>query len=135
VISSLAGCASVINGTSESVKVTSIPAGATFTIKDKSNVVVATGITPQIVELDRGTGYFKGADYRVDYEKAGYIGDVTYIDHSLSPWVFGNIIFGGVIGGFIVDPLTGGMWELKKQTYGSLWQKQDTPKRHNFFPE
>ncbi|MEM2159454.1 MAG: hypothetical protein QXN55_00685 [Candidatus Nitrosotenuis sp.] len=121
----LVGCASVINGTTESVHVMSVPSGATFTVKDKANNVVASGVTPQVVELKRGTGYFKAADYRIEYNKTGYIGDVTFIDHSLSPWVFGNIIFGGVIGGFIIDPLTGGMWELKEQTYGSLWLKDN----------
>jgi hypothetical protein len=30
----------------------------------------------------------------------------------LSGWYFGNLVFGGIIGMLIVDPLTGSMWNL-----------------------
>ena len=34
------------------------------------------------------------------------------LDSSLSGWYFGNIIFGGLIGMLIVDPVTGAMYNL-----------------------
>jgi hypothetical protein len=34
---------------------------------------------------------------------------------SMNPWYIGNIIFGGLIGLVIVDPLTGAMWTLDSE--------------------
>lgn len=33
----------------------------------------------------------------------------------LSGWYFGNLVFGGLIGMLIVDPLTGAMYNLKPE--------------------
>lgn len=45
--------------------------------------------------------------------KDGYATGFTTIDYHVSNWYwFGNILFGGLIGWFIVDPITGDMYYL-----------------------
>jgi len=39
---------------------------------------------------------------------------------SISGWYWGNILFGGLIGMLIVDPITGAMYKLPKNTNVSL---------------
>jgi hypothetical protein len=34
------------------------------------------------------------------------------VDSRINGWYVGNIVFGGLIGWLIVDPLTGAMWAL-----------------------
>jgi hypothetical protein len=45
-------------------------------------------------------------------ELAGYKTTQVELHTELSGWYFGNIIFGGLIGMVIVDPLTGSMWNI-----------------------
>jgi hypothetical protein len=42
----------------------------------------------------------------------GYDSAEVNLDSSVSGWYFGNLLFGGVIGMLIVDPLTGAMYNL-----------------------
>src|SRR5262249_47695485 len=81
-------------------------------IYDAKDVEVHHQTTPFTVALDRGRGFFAaeyytfkatGSDGRpiVVTRKAGFAG-----------WYFGNLLFGGLIGIVIVDPLTGAMWEF-----------------------
>ena len=58
-------------------------------------------------------GYFAPEQYFVKATKKGYSTQYTPIDWHVSNWYwFGNIVFGGLIGWFIVDPLTGKMYYL-----------------------
>ena len=42
----------------------------------------------------------------------GYSPTEVKLDSSVSGWYFGNLLFGGLIGMLIVDPLTGAMFNL-----------------------
>ena len=58
-------------------------------------------------------GYFKPENYQIKASKDGYATQYTPIDSHISNWYwFGNLVFGGLIGWFIVDPLTGDMYYL-----------------------
>jgi hypothetical protein len=46
------------------------------------------------------------------FELPGHANAEAKLDSSLSGWYFGNIIFGGLLGMLIVDPLTGAMYNL-----------------------
>jgi len=48
----------------------------------------------------------------VVFELPGHANAEVRLDSSLSRWYFGNIVFGGLIGMLIVDPLTGAMYNL-----------------------
>ena len=106
------GCASIVSDSKYPVSINSNPSGANFLIKDKNGMVVHSGKTPEVVLLKAGAGYFSSATYSVYFKKKGY-GDVTRVlDTELDGWYIGNILFGGIIGFLIVDPITGAMWKL-----------------------
>jgi hypothetical protein len=118
------GCATIIKGGGESVSFKSNPSDADVKVIDARNgTTVASGKTPLSVKLDRGAGYFKGAKYNVVIEKPGFSKKEFVIDSSLMAgwYLVGNLLFGGLIGWFIVDPATGAMWTLDPvETYVEL---------------
>lgn len=71
-----------------------------------------TGTTPTTLTLKAGKAYFDRQDYTVTFEKEGYEKQTIIIGAKLNGWYLGNILFGGLIGILIVDPLTGAMWRL-----------------------
>ena len=126
IIFAMSGCATIIKGSDQSFNIQSNPNQASVTITDqKSNVVVLQQDTPLIINLKKGDGYFKGKTYHVKVSKAGYKDIDFNIDNRLSGWYLGgNLLFGGIIGYFIIDPLTGAMWVLEP-TQTSNVQVQD----------
>jgi hypothetical protein len=113
----LAGCASIIKGGEQGVSIGSNPTDATVTIHDlRTNREVFASHTPATVTLKRGAGYFKGSRYRVTVEKPGYTKSEVLVEGSVNGWyIGGNLIFRGLIGYLIVDPLTGGMFTLQPE--------------------
>ena len=108
------GCASIISKSSYPVSIKSEPSGADIAIANRKGEVVYEGKTPTVVELKAGAGWFKGQDYVVTFKKIGYETQTAQIKQGLDPWyLFGNILFGGLIGWVIVDPITGAMWTLE----------------------
>ena len=106
------GCASIVGESRYPVAVSSAPPGASFEITDKNGTVVHSGNTPSTVTLKSGKGYFSGQTYKLHFKKEGYPDKTVELDSSLSGWYWGNILFGGLIGMLIVDPLTGAMYKL-----------------------
>jgi len=106
------GCASILDGGNKSVHLNSNPAGAKVTISNDDGKVVFVQTTPAIVNLARSSGYFRGEDYRLIFEAPGYSPYETRITSQIDGWYFGNVLFGGLIGMLIVDPLTGDMYTL-----------------------
>ncbi len=109
---SISGCASIISGTHKNVSLDSNPPGAHVTIKDDKSREVASLTTPCVASLKRGAGYFVGAHYIATIEKSGYQTQQVNIHPTGNGWSFGNLVFGGLIGLLIVDPATGGMFNL-----------------------
>jgi len=108
------GCASIMGGGKQTVSITSEPSGAAYTIYNKKGQAIDNGTTPATVTLKPGAGYFSAEKYVVKLTKAGCGDCEAPIEHGVSGWyIGGNIIFGGLIGYLIVDPLTGAMWTLK----------------------
>jgi len=108
----ITGCASILDGGDKSVHLTSNPAGAKVTISNDEGKVVFIQTTPAVVNLARSSGYFRGEDYRLLFEAPGYSPFETRITSQIDGWYFGNIMFGGLIGMLIVDPMTGDMYTL-----------------------
>ncbi|WP_285260151.1 hypothetical protein [Halopseudomonas bauzanensis] len=118
----LSGCASIISDSHYPVSFTSQPAGATFSVRNESGVVVHQGVTPGTVTLKAGDGYFSGAHYTVAFSKEGYEGQTNTISPSVDGWYVANILFGGVIGLLIIDPATGAMYKLPESSSAHLTQ-------------
>jgi len=103
------GCASLVSGRHAEVAINSNPPGAQVSVHDTKGRMVASGQTPAVVSLKRGDGFLKKARYTATIEKPGYQTAQVPIESRLNPWVFGNVVFGGVVG-LAVDPYTGAMW-------------------------
>ncbi len=111
-VSSLCGCASIVDGRTPKISINSSPAGARVTVLDKAGKEVMVDITPFVAMLKRSRGYFQGAQYKLVFELAGHKKTEAEITSSLNGWYIGNIFFGGLVGMLIVDPATGAMWTL-----------------------
>lgn len=121
------GCASIISKSVYPVNINSDPDGAEITITDEAGDIVYTGMTPTTVTLKTKRGYFKGKDYTVAFKKAGYDSHSAVISRKADGWyVFGNLLFGGLIGWIIVDPATGAMWKLEPELSATLTSKSSS---------
>lgn len=121
------GCASIIKGGNQNISIATTPSEAKVTIYGKQNeVYMNQQSTPCVASLKRGNGYFSKAQYRLVFEKDGYQKSEVLITGQINGWYLGgNLIFGGLIGYLIVDPLTGGMWTLAPEhVTHDLQQKQ-----------
>ena len=107
------GCASIIDESPcKTIRINSNPEGAKVTLTAANGTEVLAANTPVKIKLERATGYFRGADYKITFEKSGYCPYEAHVDSQINPWYFGNIAFGGIIGMFLVDPTTGCMYTL-----------------------
>jgi hypothetical protein len=106
------GCATIFGwGGEESVNILSTPDQANVHITDQDTLIVFDGTTPAIASLKKYNGYFSGKTYTIKISKEGYLDKIIIIDTQTNGWYLGgNLVFGGLIGWFIVDPLTGAMW-------------------------
>jgi hypothetical protein len=107
------GCASIITGGDKKIEIASTPSDAIITVYGKGGDVILTDKTPAKIKLKKKASYFKGADYRLVIQKAGYRDFELELKHNINGWYFGNFGFGGLIGFLVVDPLTGGMWTIR----------------------
>jgi hypothetical protein len=113
-IAVLVGCASIVSKSEYPVSISSQPQGADITIVNRSKEAVYSGKTPTTVTLTAKAGFFKGENYTVTFKKEGYALHTAQIERGVDGWyIAGNILIGGLIGWFIVDPATGAMWTLK----------------------
>ena len=96
------GCATIIHGRSQDLTFASEPSGATVKIDG-----AVKGVTPTSITLRRNKHYI------VSFEKNGYESEEQTIKSRMSPWIFGNILIGGIIG-LVIDLAAGGAWELSK---------------------
>jgi uncharacterized protein YceK len=108
----LSGCASIIDGGTQTIAFKSVPDTAAISIANRAGEKVHTGTTPMTVTLKRGAGYFKAESYTVSVSKEGYASKDITVTSSINGWYFGNILLGGLIGMLIVDPITGAMYNL-----------------------
>lgn len=119
----LTGCATIVGKDVFPVTINSNPDGASILIKDEKDKKIFTGTTPTTVTLAAGESYFHAKTYYITFSKTGYVEQQAVVKASLSGWYFGNIIFGGLIGVLIVDPITGKMWKLPTDVSANLSQK------------
>ena len=112
----LSGCATIIKGSGpQAIQLKSNPQGASCEVYNlRTNEKLETGrIAPATLMLSSGKSYFEYAKYRIrcDYEGKS---QEALVEGSVNGWyIGGNIIFGGLIGSLIVDPITGAMWTLE----------------------
>lgn len=99
----LYGCATIMHGTSQEIGVSSTPSGATVSVDNMS-----MGETSTFVNLSRGDNHI------VKVEMPGYVPFEMTITRQTSGWVWGNIVFGGLIG-LLIDAGSGGLYDLNPE--------------------
>jgi hypothetical protein len=100
----LGGCATIVNGKTQEIAISTVPPGATVLIDGSQTV-----ITPTTVALRRNK------DYVFTIMKDGYQTQVVPVTGVISGWLVGNIVFGGLIGGGI-DAATGAAFTLTPES-------------------
>lgn len=110
----LSGCATIIRDSNQAVPIQANIDDVNIEIKNSKGSIVYSGRAPTTVWLKTSEGgYFKPEKYYIKASKQGYATQYTTIDWHVSLWYWlGNLVFGGLIGWFIVDPLTGDMYYL-----------------------
>lgn len=99
-ITSLTSCATIMHGSRQSIGIASNPTDASVWVDQ-----CYTGNTPLIVEMTRQD------NHHVRLELEGYQPYEINFSRQISGWVFGNVVFGGVIG-LAVDAVSGGIYRL-----------------------
>lgn len=107
---STAACATIVQGSNQDIAVNSTPAGASVTVDGQP-----MGTTPATLKLSRGNAH----TLRLDL--AGYAPYEMQLERKMSGWVWGNIVFGGIVG-VIVDASTGAMYRLSPGTVDAALQ-------------
>lgn len=107
----LGGCATLFNGTSDSVHLESSPSSARYTITSAGggitatkDVTVASGTTPATVSLS------KKSTYVLSVKLEGYQASKVTINQDFNGWIILSALCGIIPAG--IDVLTGGMWDL-----------------------
>lgn len=109
----LAGCASIMHGTTQQVAVSSSPTGAQVSVNGMQH-----GVTPVIADLKRKDNHV----IRVTLD--GFQPFEMALTRSTSGWVWGNLVFGG-IPGLAVDAITGGLYKLAPEQVTAQLQRED----------
>jgi uncharacterized protein YceK len=102
----VAGCATIMKGSDQEVRINSTPSQAQVTVKTMAGVNFWEGSTPAHVKLA------KKNEYVVTISMQGYKESTVNVTHSgIEGWFWGNLICGGVIG-IVVDAVNGAMHKL-----------------------
>ncbi len=129
----LTGYAAIMSTDSHNLPVRSSPDDATITITDETEAEVYSGKTPMTVVLKKSNGnYFGKKSYKIVISKPGYGTQTIPIMTSANGWyMFGNLIFGGLIGYLIMDPLSGNMYKLSPENIDATLIASNTSSHNN----
>lgn len=117
VVVSLSGCASMFSRSNYNVSITTNSPAASITVRNTSGVILSSGEAPMIVGLKSNDGPFSAASYMCEVkDNATNKKQTRVINAQFCPWVFGNFIFGGVIG-IAIDGFSGAMYRLEDSVY------------------
>ncbi|GAB3260229.1 SPOR domain-containing protein [Chitinimonas naiadis] len=112
----MAGCASIMNGSTHELTVISEPPGASVLIKSRNGSFKQTVTTPTTLALPRGAGYMQRNDYVLEFNKEGYETQKEELDAHGSRWYgVGNVFSFGPLGWFWLDAKTGSMFVYDKK--------------------
>lgn len=109
-----AGCATIVGDRTQLIGLISTPDQAMVSVTDERGQKVFAGRTPTTVTLPKSDGsWFGGKTYHVQVEKEGFKPVEVTLETRANAWyIAGNLVFGGLIGWLVVDPLTGAMYNI-----------------------
>jgi hypothetical protein len=106
---SAVGCATIMEGTGQSIAISTTPAGATCTVSREGGTLGQIASTPGSIRVDKSKN-----DIAVACSKSGYqTATITHSPHFVGT-TFGNIALGGGTGA-VVDASTGANYEYPAQ--------------------
>jgi hypothetical protein len=105
----LSGCATIMEGTTQSITIATTPPGAHCTVDREGARVGEIGVTPGSIQLNKS-----GKDLSVTCSKAGFQTATIAQSPDFSGTTFGNIIIGGGIGA-IADAASGANYKYPAQ--------------------
>jgi len=114
----LCSCATIMRDNSQTIPIKSNVEKVDIKITGKSGEVIFEGQTPTTLSLKTSceSGYFNPEKYTIVASKDGYETQTTVIDWHISGWYYvGNLVFGGLLGYLIVDPISGDMYYLDEE--------------------
>jgi hypothetical protein len=111
-IAPLVGCATIMHGTSQDVGLSSNPSAARITVDGRP-----LGTAPIVTKLSRKDNHI----LRMDLD--GYSPYEATMTRGVSGWVWGNIVFGGIVG-LAVDAISGGFYKLTPEQVMGQMAKQ-----------
>ena len=108
----LSACATIIHGGSQDVGLASSPTAAKVTVDN-----VPLGNTPLVTKLSRRDNHI------VKFDIDGYAPFEATMTRGVSGWVWGNIVFGGLVG-LAVDAISGGLYKISPEQVQATMEKQ-----------
>lgn len=111
-VMSLSACASIMHGTSQDIGISSSPTGASVTVDNSTKAQ-----TPFVAKLSRKDNHI------IRVAADGYAPADLTLTRSTSGWVWGNVMFGGIIG-LAVDAMTGGLYNLTPDQLSTTLARQ-----------
>lgn len=123
----LVSCSTIVKDSTQDIVINTYPDKANIKIKNSQGMIIKDTKTPDVITLKRSDGSYFGAEhYQVEISKDGYTSKKYTIESHVNNWyLFGNILFGGLIGWFIVDPATGRMYDLKPEVINETLIKEN----------
>ena len=118
----LPSCASIANGTRQTVTLNSEPSSAEIEVFNLKGEEVYRGSTPATVSLNRGSSYFQREVYTLAFRSPDREPMYLEVQGSVNGWYFANFAVAPLIGMLIVDPVTGGMYELPGEVAADVAQ-------------
>ena len=108
----MSSCATIFSSSKYKLSVGSNPSDAKFKVTNREGKKVYEGKTPKEIELKANSSFFIKQSYKInfpDHKKS------FNVECEIDPWYWVNLVLGsgGILGFFIIDPLTGAMYKLK----------------------
>ena len=118
---SLPACATLVEGTNQSVTVSTDPPGASCILSRHGETVGAIALTPGSVQVSKSKD-----DVSVACQRQGFQTATVSRSPSFGGATFGNIIAGGVVG-VVVDAASGANYTYPSEIHVSLAPVQPAP--------
>lgn len=127
----IGGCATLTTSSSQTVTLTTDPAGAACTFRREGKVVGIINPTPGSLMVSKSH-----TTIDVACVKDGYVDAVGSVGSRFQAMTFGNILFGGIVG-VVIDAASGATAEYEPQITIRLTPSEfaDAPARDRFFDE
>lgn len=107
-------CASIMGAEEYVYKIETDPPEMEYTVTDRAGIRVASGVTPDVISLASGQRFFRKQEYHINIKGPGSEEIEILSPYYVEGMYAGNLVFGWLIGLFIVDPATGAMYRPAK---------------------